>query len=138
MRRKYSDLKIAQTYSRDYVITEEMGQAFAAVSGDHNPVHLDEEYAEKTRFGRKIVHGMLLGSFISGILGQDFPGEGTIYLNQNLRFERPVFYGDTITITIEVLELNDEKCRITLGTNCVNQNGKTVISGVALVMLQNE
>src|SRR5690348_12804241 len=79
---------------------------FADASGDHNPVHLDEDYAKTTRFGKRIAHGMLSASFISTVLGTKLPGPGTIYLEQTLQFCRPVFIGDTITATVTVTRVN--------------------------------
>lgn len=127
------ELSVGQAVTREYRITESEGRAFADASGDHNPLHLDEEYAQKTRFGRRIAHGMLLGSYISALIGMELPGEGTIYMKQELNFLRPVYYGDIIRVEISVTELIQEKKRAVLSTNCYNQKNEQVIAGTALV-----
>lgn len=137
MKHYYQDFSVGQSYQKDFFISEELGQSFAQISGDFNPVHLDEEYARETMFGKKIAHGMLLGSYISGVLGSDFPGEGTIYLKQDMKFTKPVYYGDTITISVTILEMDDARNRMTLETNCYNQASDLVLAGTALVMLRN-
>ena len=127
------ELSVGQTVTREYTITESEVRAFADASGDHNPLHLDEEYAQETRFGRRIAHGMLLGSYISALIGMELPGEGTIYMKQELNFLRPVYYGDTIRVEIRVAELLQEKKRAVLSTNCYNQENEQVIAGTAMV-----
>lgn len=133
-----NDLFVGQKAERDFLVTEETGVAFAEVSQDKNPIHLDEEYAEKTRFGKRIAHGMLMGSYISGMIGMELPGEGTIYMKQELTFLRPVYYGDKIRVEIAVSELQTEKKRAVLSTNCYNQNGEQVVAGSALVKPREE
>lgn len=127
------ELSVGQTVTREYTITESEVRAFADASGDHNPLHLDEEYAQGTRFGRRIAHGMLLGSYISALIGMELPGEGTIYMKQELNFLRPVYYGDVIRVEIRVEELLQEKKRAVLSTNCYNQENEQVIAGTAMV-----
>lgn len=126
-------LSVGQTVTREYTITESEVRDFADASGDHNPLHLDEEYAQGTRFGRRIAHGMLLGSYISALIGMELPGEGTIYMKQELNFLRPVYYGDVIRVEIRVAELLQEKKRAVLSTNCYNQENGQVIAGTAIV-----
>lgn len=109
--------------------------AFAEVTGDHNPLHLDEEYAAKTRFGRRLAHGMLSASLISAVLAHELPGEGSVYLSQTLKFVRPVFPGDTVTARVSVIGVRNDKPIITLETVCVNQNNETVVKGEATVMV---
>ena len=101
--------------------------AFADVTGDHNPVHVDESFAKTTRFGRTIAHGMLSASLISAVLANKLPGEGSIYLGQTLQFVAPVFPGDEITARVTVKEIREDKPIIKLETVCINQHGKTVI-----------
>jgi 3-hydroxybutyryl-CoA dehydratase len=108
---------------------------FAAITGDQNPVHLDEQYAAGTRFGQRIVHGMLTAGLISRLLGNDLPGPGTMYMGQTLKFKAPVFLGDTITATVEVVKIREDRGIVTLDTSCVNQDGVTVLEGEAVVML---
>ena len=115
-------------------VTQDEIKLYAEASGDYNPIHLDEEYAKETIFKTRVAHGMLSAGVLSGILGTEFPGVGTIYLSQTLKFMRPVFIGDEITFKLKVLELIQEKNRIRIETVCVNQTGKIVVSGEALLM----
>jgi len=108
--------------------------AFAAVTGDHNPVHVDEEFAKTTRFGRRIAHGMLTASLISAVLANKLPGEGSVYLGQTLKFVAPVFPGDEITARVVVKEIRENKPIVKLETICVNQREEVVIRGEATVL----
>lgn len=116
-------------------ITEADVQAFADVTGDHNPIHLDEEFAKTTRFGKRIAHGMLTASLISSVLANKLPGEGSVYLGQTLKFVAPVFPGDEITARVIVRETREDKPIVKLETLCLNQNGETVIRGEATVLV---
>lgn len=127
-------LKVGDSASRTKTITDADVQDFARASGDTNPVHLDEDYAATTRFGRRIAHGMLTGSLISAVLGNDLPGNGSIYLGQEFKFKAPVFIGDTITATVEVTAYREEKRIATLKTTCTNQDGAVVLEGEAVVI----
>src|SRR4051794_32023167 len=109
--------------------------AFADVTGDHNPVHVDEEFAKTTRFGRRIAHGMLTASLISAVLAKKLPGEGSVYLGQTLQFVAPVFPGDEITARVTVREVREDKPILKLETVCVNQRDAVVIRGEATVMV---
>jgi 3-hydroxybutyryl-CoA dehydratase len=106
---------------------------FAGVTGDLNPAHVDETYARTTFFKTRIAHGMLLAGLISTVIGTQLPGPGTIYVRQELDFLAPVRFGDTVTARVEVMEILAEKNRVRLKTTCVNQAGKVVVDGVALV-----
>ena len=106
---------------------------YAAVSLDTNPAHLDEVHAADTPFGKRIAHGMLTAGLISACLGTRLPGPGTIYLSQDLKFRAPVFLGDTITATVEVVALED-KGRVRMRTTCTNQKGDLVVDGEAVVL----
>jgi len=128
-------MTVGQTAEYVRTITEEDILSFAEVSGDHNPVHLDENYAKQTIFKGRIAHGMLSASFISTVLAKELPGPGTIYLSQKLEFKRPVRIGDTITTNVEIINKQDDKKKITLKTFCINQDNTTVITGEAVVML---
>ena len=132
---KYEDLKIGQSAEVVHTVTEEDIQTFGDLSGDYNPLHFDEEWAKTTMFEGRIAHGLLTAAFISTAIGMHLPGPGTIYMSQSMKFLGPVRIGDTITARVEVSNLNDEKRRITLTTSCVNQDGKTVLEGEALVTL---
>jgi len=114
-------------------ITEEEVTLFAKISGDDNPIHLDEEYAKNSIFKQKIAHGFLVGSLISAAIAKDLPGNGTIYLSQNLKFVAPVFMNETITAYIEVLDFPKGN-QVVLSTICKNQDQKIVIEGTALVI----
>jgi acyl dehydratase len=108
--------------------------AFADVTGDHNPVHVDEAFAQTTRFGRTIAHGMLSASLISAVLANKLPGAGSVYLGQTLQFVAPVFPGDEITARVTVKEIREDKPIVKLETICVNQQNETVIRGEATVL----
>ena len=127
--------KIGDSASISKTITDRDIQAFADVTGDHNPVHLDDEYAAKTRFGRRIAHGMLIASLISAVLANELPGAGSVYLNQTLKFVKPVFPGDTVTARVTVSGIRDDKPIITLETVCVNQHNEPVLKGEATVLV---
>jgi len=102
--------------------------------GDRNPVHLDDEFAAGTRFGRRIAHGMIAAAQISAAIGNTLPGPGSIYLNQTLQFVAPVFVGDTLIATVTVIAIKEGKPIATLETICSNQNGEVVLRGEAVVM----
>lgn len=108
--------------------------AFAEVTGDHNPVHVDDEFAKTTRFGRRIAHGMLTASLISSVLANKLPGEGSVYLGQTLQFVAPVFLGDAITARVTVKEIREDKPIFKLETICINQRDEIVIRGEATVL----
>ena len=127
-------LKVGDSASRTKTISDEDVRDFARVSGDNNPVHLDEAYAAGTRFGRRIAHGMLTASLISAVLGNDLPGHGAIYLSQQVSFKAPVFVGDTVTATVEVTAYREDRRIATLRTTCVNADGTLVIEGEAVVI----
>jgi 3-hydroxybutyryl-CoA dehydratase len=121
--------------SRTTVITDEMIHAFANLTGDTNPVHLDDTYAAGTRFGRRIAHGMIAAGLISAALANDLPGPGTVYLSQTLQFKAPVYPGDTITTTVEVTSVRPDKSIVKLATTCKNQNEAVVLEGEAVVLV---
>lgn len=131
---QYSELKIGMKDSVTKTITETDIILFAGITTDVNPAHINEEYAKTTIFKHRIAHGMLGAGLISAALGTKLPGEGSIYLGQELRFLAPVYAEDTITATVEIIELIPEKNRVILKTTCTNQNGVEVISGKATLM----
>ena len=114
-------------------VTESDVYLYAGITGDLNPAHINEAYAETTFFKTRIAHGMLTAGFISAILGTQLPGPGTIYMRQELNFLAPVRIGDTITARAEVIEKDTQKGRVRLKTTCTNQKGVEVLSGEALV-----
>lgn len=127
---KYEEIEIGHIGEVTKTFTEEDVVAFAALSLDTNPVHLDEEYASGTLFKRRIVHGMLSASLISAALATKCPGPGSIYLGQELSFQKPVYFGDTLTARVEVIEKLPKRV-VVLSTTVVNQNGDAVITGKA-------
>ena len=130
----FEELKVGDTDSLTRTLTEEDLVLFAKVSGDTNPVHLDEEYAKTTQFEGRIAHGMWTSSLISCALATKLPGPGGIYLGQEVKFMRPVKVGDTVTVQLEVTAINERRKRATVSTNVVNQDGKTVVKGTAEIM----
>ena len=127
--------KVGDSAETTKKITEADIQAFAEVTGDHNPIHLDDEFAKSTRFGRRIAHGMLTASLISSVLANKLPGEGSVYLGQSLQFVAPVFPGDEVTVRVTVKQIRDDKPILKLETICVNQHDQTVIRGEATVLI---
>jgi 3-hydroxybutyryl-CoA dehydratase len=130
----FEDLAVGQSAEMSQTVTEAVIQAFADVSTDDNPVHLDEAYAATTQFGGRIAHGMLSGAYISAVLGSRFPGPGTIYLSQQLRFRRPVRLGDEVLTRVTVVGLEDKRGQAAFATVC-EVGGKTVVEGEATVMV---
>ena len=128
-----NELAVGQSASRTRTVTEADLIAFADVSGDHNPVHLDEAYAQTTPFKGRIAHGMLSAAWISALLAGELPGPGAIYLSQSLSFKRPVRIGDEVTITLTVTAIDAEKGRVTL-SSVGSVAGKTVVDGEAVVL----
>jgi 3-hydroxybutyryl-CoA dehydratase len=128
------DLSVGQSAERVHAVTEADIAAFAAVSGDTNPLHLDEAYAQTTAFKGRIAHGMLGASYLSAILGNDLPGPGAVYLSQGLRFRRPIRIGDVVTARARIVEIDADKARVTLDTACL-VDGKAAIEGEAVVMV---
>ncbi|MGD6903185.1 MaoC family dehydratase [Bacillus infantis] len=126
---------IGQEASCSKTITETDVVLFAGLSGDFNPVHIDGEYAKKTRFKQRIAHGLLTSSLLSQLLGVHLPGKGSIYVEQNIRFMAPVFIGDTITAKGTVQGVDQEKRILTLLTECFNQDGTKVLTGTAKMMV---
>jgi len=131
------DLEVGMSADYVRVVKEEDIQLFADVSGDTNPVHLDQDYAAETMFKQRIAHGMLSASYISTVLGTILPGPGAIYLSQTLRFKAPVFIGAEVTARLTVSEINAEKRRVTLSCVCL-VNDKPVVEGESMVMVPSK
>ena len=132
--RTFDEINVGDSAAITRVLNKDDIDLFAILSGDVNPAHLDEAYAAQTPFHKVIAHGMWGGTLISTVLGTKLPGPGTIYLSQQLKFQRPVCLGDVITVTVTAAAKNPEKNLVTLDCVCTNQAGKTVISGTAEVM----
>lgn len=130
----FEDLTVGQSADLTRAVTAGDIDAFAAVSGDTNPVHLDEDYAKATTFQGRIAHGMLSAAYISAVLGTQLPGPGAIYLSQSLRFRRPVRIGDAVTARVTVQALDERRGHVTLATLC-QVDGRTVVDGEAVVMV---
>jgi acyl dehydratase len=129
------DLKIGDEFSTTRKITDELIRRFADLSGDYNPIHLDDEFAKGTRFGRRIAHGMLSAAFISAVLGNEFKERKIVYLSQTMRFVAPAYINDTITTTAMVTNIREDKPIVTLETICTNQIGDITVKGEAVVMV---
>tara|TARA_Y100000052_G_scaffold19324_2_gene19005 strand:+ start:25795 stop:26226 length:432 start_codon:yes stop_codon:yes gene_type:complete len=129
----FEDLEIGMAHETHHTITEADIEAFASVSGDYNPLHMDEEFAKGTIFKGRIAHGALTASYISGILGNDLPGPGAIFTDLALQFKRPVRIGDEVIARAEVSEKIEKGARVTLSCKCM-VNGKTVVEGQAKVV----
>lgn len=130
----FDELSVGQSAEITHVVGGGDVDAFAAVSGDTNPLHLDEAYARTTTFGGRIAHGMLAAAYLSAVIGTKLPGPGVIYLKQSMRFRRPVKIGDPVTARVTVEALDARRGHATLATVC-QVNGKTVVDGEALVMV---
>ncbi len=128
------DLRVGMTASYAKTVTEADVVLFAGVSGDTNPVHINEDFAKETMFQGRIAHGMLSASFISTVLGTKLPGPGCIYLSQNLKFRAPVRSGDTVSATATITDIVRDKKRVVMQTVCLVRN-QIVIEGEAIVMV---
>ena len=133
-----TELKVGDNAFFEKTISEFDVYQFAGITGDLNPAHINSVSAKKSIFKDRIAHGILLGGFISTVLGMKLPGPGTIYLEQDLKFKRPVYFGDTIKAMVEVKEIKAEKNIVILDTKCINQDGVVVVEGYAVVMAPKE
>jgi 3-hydroxybutyryl-CoA dehydratase len=130
---EFSELSIGQRAERTFEVTDATLAAFAEVSGDHNRVHLDQAYAEQTPFRGRIAHGMLTAGYISAVLANQLPGNGTVYLSQDLKFRGPVRPGDKVTVRVTVVDLQAEKKKVVLQTQAF-VGEKMVVDGTATVL----
>lgn len=117
-------------FSKSKTFTSEDVELYARLTGDYNPVHFDEEFAKNTIFGKPIVHGPLVLTFVTTLFATDLPGPGTVYLSHDVKYLRPVYIGDEITAKLEIIEITDKQ-HIFVSTICTNKKGETVLSGVA-------
>jgi 3-hydroxybutyryl-CoA dehydratase len=131
---KAHELFVGQNASFTKTVTEADVILFSGITGDLNPVHINQPYAEQTMFKSRIVHGGLVSALFSTVLGMQLPGNGTIFVEQNSKFTKPVYFNDTITATVTVEEINLEKNRVKLTTHATNQKGETVVKGYAIVI----
>jgi len=130
-------ITIGMQVSYTQKVTDADIQAFAEISGDRNPVHLDQDYAENSRYKKRIAHGLLTASYFSSLFGTKIPGEGCVYVSQSLQFKRPVFIGDTVTASVEVTSINIDKRRVFFKTTCKVKN-KVVTKGVAELLVPSK
>ena len=128
-----NELKIGDAAEFTKTISESDIYLYAGITGDLNPAHINETYAQNTFFKTRIAHGMLLAGFVSGVIGTKLPGPGAIYVRQELKFLAPARIGDTITARVEVTQIQSEKNRITLRTTCTNQENTLVMDGEAMI-----
>lgn len=128
------DLKVGQQAMFGRTVTDADIVAFAGVSGDTNPIHLHDGFARTTRFGQRIAHGMLSGSYISTVIGTKLPGPGAVYISQTMNFMAPVIAGDTITAVATITAIDDRRRRVTLKTQCL-KGDTVVIDGEAVVLV---
>ena len=131
-------IKVGDSASLTKSFSDADVRSFAEISGDKNPLHLDDDYAAQTQFERRLVHGMLTAGLISAILGTKLPGEGSIYLSQSFNFRAPVFIGDTITARVTITKIREDKPIITAETICENQDGVVVLEGEAVLFVPRE
>ena len=134
MARTFDSMKVGEKASISKEITSTVVEAFADVSNDHNPLHLDDAFAKTTQYGQRIAHGMISAGLISAVHGTTLPGMGTIYMTQSLKFRRPVFLGDTLTAWAQVQEKIDAKKRVIMKNWVENQSGEIVVEGEALLL----
>ena len=130
-----ADFAVGQSAELERTLTEADVMAFAALTGDYNPVHVDAVTAAASPFGERIVHGMLTASLLSTLLAMQLPGPGAIYVSQSVRFLRPVKFNETVTTRVEITAIDTSKLRLTLATTIRNARGKTVVDGEAIVQL---
>lgn len=132
---KYKDLYVGQSASISRRFTTEDVMTFSDMCMDKNPVHLDEDFAKSSVFGDRIVYGYLTASLFSGVIGSILPGRGSIYLNQNMNFRKPVYHGELITATCTITNLREDKPILTMETVCKNEKGEIVVDGTAVIKL---
>ena len=133
----FDDIKVGDTASITKQFSSDDVLAFAGLSTDFNPVHVNDDYAKHSIFGQRIVHGFLVGSLISATIASKLPGEGSIYLHQDMDFSKPVYLNDTITASVVVSNLRPEKHIVFLETICRNQRDEIVIKGSAVIKIMN-
>jgi len=132
----FDEIKVGLIHNFDVNIDEELTKKFANISGDFNPLHMDEQYAKETKFGKRVVHGMLLASFFSRLIGMYLPGKNALYFSQNLNFVKPCFIGDKVTVQGEIIDKSEATKIIKLKTSIKNQEGISLVEGTSQVMIR--
>ena len=135
---KFDEIKIGHEYKFSEKISKERLENFANLSGDYNPLHMDENYAKTTKFKKRVCHGMLLASFFSKLLGMYLPGKNSLYFSQTLDFQNPCFIDDVITVQGRVIEKSGSTRIITLKTSIYNESGSCLVDGIAKVMMRRD
>jgi len=133
---QFNDVKIGQKFSFQVKITKEMVDTFAHLSGDFNPLHMDDEYAKKTQFGKRICHGFLLSSLFSQLVGMHLPGMNSLYFSQSLNFRSPGYIGDEVVVEGKITEKSPALNLITMETQITNQDGKCLIDGLGKIIIR--
>ena len=132
----FEEIEIGLKHSFELTISKELERDFAKISGDFNPLHMDEKYAKGTKFEKRVCHGMLLASFFSRLVGMYLPGKNALYFSQNLNFVGQLFIGDKIIVKGEVIDKSEATKMITLKTTIINQDGKSLVEGTAQVLVR--
>ena len=133
---KFDEIKIGFEHKFTETITESTLERFASLSGDHNPLHMDENYAKSTQFKKRVCHGMFLASFFSRLVGMHIPGKNALYFSQTLSFQNPCFVGDTVTVHGQVIDKSDSTKILTIKTSVHNEAGICLVDGIAKVMVR--
>ena len=129
------DIIVGSRFTATKKITDDVIRSFAKLSGDFNPIHIDEDFASKTRFGKRIAHGMISGALLSAVLGTEFGEKQVVYMSQTMKFIAPVFIDDTITATATVKHIREDKPVVTVETVVTNQDDEVVVSGEAVLLV---
>ena len=134
----FDEIKIGQSKKFQVIITESMVNDFAKISGDFSPIHMDEEYAKSTTFKKRVVHGMLLASFLSRIDGMYLPGKHALYFSQNIEFRNPCFIGDTLTIESVVIDKSISTKILKIESKIMNQKNEILLYGEGRVIVRDD
>ena len=132
----FNEIKIGLEHHLEISIDEKLEGDFAKISGDFNPLHMDEQYAKKTKFGKRVCHGMLLGSFFSRLVGMYLPGKNALYFSQNLNFVEPCFIGDIVIVKGKIINKSESTKMIKIETTIKNNTGKLLVEGIAQVLVR--
>ena len=133
----FDSINIGVNHEFKIMITEKMVSDFSIISGDFNPLHMDENYAAKTKFKKRVCHGMLLSSFLSRLIGMYLPGKNALYFSQTVNFVSPAFINDSITVKGEIIDKSDATKIITVKTSIMNQKNELLLNGESKVMVMN-
>ena len=132
----FNEIKIGLEHHFEISIDEKLEGDFAKISGDFNPLHMDEQYAKKTKFGKRVCHGMLLASFFSKLVGMYLPGKNALYFSQNLNFIGPCFIGDIVIVKGKIINKSESTKMIKIETTIKNNTGKLLVEGIAQVLVR--